>query len=213
MNEFNTITKAFTLAEILITISIIGIVAAMTIPALINSTQDMEFKNAWKKSYAELTQASKLMAQDNGNTLKGLFTGDTATVNAYGNYLKYTQICSPPSAVCMKSMVSTGYTNLETTLALNNGSSIMFLDGTNWAKATDCSDTGRGTPLGKTYCLEFYLDVNGNKGPNQFGKDLLGGVILEDGSLLPYGTSGFTTSGFMCPDGGFCNSYQYLMNN
>ena len=41
---------AFTLAEVLITLGIIGIVAEMTIPTLMNNVQDQAFKAAWKKS-------------------------------------------------------------------------------------------------------------------------------------------------------------------
>ena len=47
---------AFTLAEVLIVLGIIGIVAEMTIPSLVKQTQDLEFKSAWKKAYSELNQ-------------------------------------------------------------------------------------------------------------------------------------------------------------
>ncbi len=49
--------KAFTLAEVLITLGIIGIVAAMTMSALINKSQQMILKNQFKKSYSVLSQA------------------------------------------------------------------------------------------------------------------------------------------------------------
>ncbi len=49
--------NAFTLAEVLITLGIIGIVAAMTLPALINKSEKMILKNQFKKSYSTLTQA------------------------------------------------------------------------------------------------------------------------------------------------------------
>ena len=38
--------NAFTLAEVLITLGIIGIVAAITIPTLINNVQDAQYKTA-----------------------------------------------------------------------------------------------------------------------------------------------------------------------
>lgn len=47
----------FTLAEVLITIGVIGLVAAMTLPALINKSQQMILKNQFKKSYSTLAQA------------------------------------------------------------------------------------------------------------------------------------------------------------
>ena len=47
----------FTLAEVLITLGIIGVVAAMTMPTLINSTQGAQYKTAFKKALTVLSQA------------------------------------------------------------------------------------------------------------------------------------------------------------
>ena len=47
----------FTLAEVLITLGIIGVVAAMTMPTLINSTQGAQYKTAYKKALTVLSQA------------------------------------------------------------------------------------------------------------------------------------------------------------
>lgn len=52
--------NAFTLAEVLITLGIIGVVAAMTLPALVQSYQKMVLKNQFKKSYANFFNAVKL---------------------------------------------------------------------------------------------------------------------------------------------------------
>ncbi|MDD3238016.1 MAG: type II secretion system protein [Candidatus Gastranaerophilales bacterium] len=49
--------KAFTLAEVLITLVIIGVIAAMTIPSLLNNTNKEETKTAVKKAYSALSQA------------------------------------------------------------------------------------------------------------------------------------------------------------
>src|SRR5574344_935485 len=58
--------KAFTLAEVLIVLGIIGIVAAMTIPTLMTKIQDREFKIAAKKAYSVTQAAMKQMNYDNG---------------------------------------------------------------------------------------------------------------------------------------------------
>ena len=47
----------FTLAEVLITLGIIGVVAAMTIPTLISNTNVAQFKTAYKKALSTLNQA------------------------------------------------------------------------------------------------------------------------------------------------------------
>ena len=45
---------AFTLAEVLITLGIIGIVAAMTIPTLVSNYQKKVLKTQFTKKYAEI---------------------------------------------------------------------------------------------------------------------------------------------------------------
>jgi prepilin-type N-terminal cleavage/methylation domain-containing protein len=52
--------NAFTLAEVLITLGIIGVVAAMTMPTLINQTNGTQYKSAYKKSLAALSQGVAL---------------------------------------------------------------------------------------------------------------------------------------------------------
>ena len=58
--NFNMRTKkfGFTLAEVLITLGIIGVVAAMTIPTLISNTNSAKFKSQYKKTLSTLNQAA-----------------------------------------------------------------------------------------------------------------------------------------------------------
>ena len=53
---------AFTLAEVLITLGIIGVVAAMTLPTLINNAQNKQLEVAFKKSYSALSQIAQRVA-------------------------------------------------------------------------------------------------------------------------------------------------------
>jgi len=56
--------KGFTLAEVLITLGIIGVVAAMTIPTLIANTQGAQYRSKFKKALSTLNQAGRMaMAQ------------------------------------------------------------------------------------------------------------------------------------------------------
>ena len=57
-----TTKSGFTLAEVLITLGIIGVVAAMTIPTLIANTNSAKFRSQYKKAVSTLSQAG-LMAQ------------------------------------------------------------------------------------------------------------------------------------------------------
>ena len=60
---------AFTLAEVLITLGIIGVIAAITIPNLINNIQERQLKEAWKKEYSVLNQLYQKIANDNGGSI------------------------------------------------------------------------------------------------------------------------------------------------
>src|SRR5574344_2025785 len=63
--EMKKLRKAFTLAEILIVLAIIGVVAALTIPTLMNNIQDKEFETAQKKANSILANGFKLMMAKN----------------------------------------------------------------------------------------------------------------------------------------------------
>ena len=56
-----TTKKGFTLAEVLTKLMVIGVVAAMTIPTLMNSTSDQQYKVAYKKALSVLSQGIQLM--------------------------------------------------------------------------------------------------------------------------------------------------------
>ena len=65
-------SNAFTLADVLITLGIIGVVAAMTLPALICQTHNREIETALKKYYSVLQQVSLQMYNDEGQTINRL---------------------------------------------------------------------------------------------------------------------------------------------
>lgn len=82
--------KAFTLAEVLITLGIIGVVAAMTIPALIAKQQKHQTVTRLKEAYTTLFQAIKLSEIDNGSIENwdfGVTNDGAATLNWFNTYL------------------------------------------------------------------------------------------------------------------------------
>ena len=73
--------KGFTLAEVLITLGIIGVVAAMTMPTLINSTQGAQYKTAFKKSLTVLSQAVVMNIALNDYDLSQVVAGTNAAAD------------------------------------------------------------------------------------------------------------------------------------
>ncbi len=66
-HHFKSIKKGFTLAEVMITLGIIGVVAALTIPMLVASYQKIVLKNQFKKTYSVLSQNLLKSQLDYGN--------------------------------------------------------------------------------------------------------------------------------------------------
>ena len=75
----------FTLAEVLITLGIIGIVAAMTMPSLIQNHQKRVTAERLKKMYTTLRTAIDLAELDNGERENWSFATDDEATNFYNN--------------------------------------------------------------------------------------------------------------------------------
>jgi len=71
----NKTKSAFTLAEVLITLVIIGIVAALTIPPLINNMEKRHLIIGWRKAYSDVSRAL-LLAKANNDSFEGLGSTD-----------------------------------------------------------------------------------------------------------------------------------------
>lgn len=201
--------NAFTLAEVLITLGIIGVVAAMTMPTLMNSTQGAQYKAAYKKALSVLSQAVTLnMALDDWNfsdlatgdegadyTLDKLFTDRTNIVRteykkAVANYELNGCTTAGEGAsattTCPNGVAAPGTSNV--TLFFNDG--IMFTYDA--SKAKECTEATVNTDANRTTgkaCLG-YIDVNGLKGPNKVVSDAnnptdIYPVMFYDQSVLP----------------------------
>ena len=92
---------AFTLAEVLITLGIIGVVAAMTLPVLLSDTKEVEFTTRAKKAYSQILQAIKIYEAQNGTPgdFRTLFEAKNQTANSaqlaedFSKYFKGAVVC------------------------------------------------------------------------------------------------------------------------
>lgn len=204
--------QAFTLAEVLITLTIIGVVAAFTIPALINNTNEKELINAAKKNYSALNQAINMIRVNNDDSIIGIFTNKNVMRDEFAKYLSVAQKCDNATNGCWKTpfydlagnqvtyfywLYYDGDTGQGGTtpsgLILNDGTLLAFATGsTGTTSSVDCN---LGAPSGFTpddtddICGAVYIDVNGFKSPNTQGKDIFMFHITKrgGGSILPWG--------------------------
>lgn len=151
---------AFTLAEVLITLGIIGIVAEMTIPTLINNTQEQIYKVAYKKAYSTFSQAF-LRASGEGNLID--VTGlSSATVGAEANFATYKSYFLTVKE-CTSSNVSECWASTGETWR-GEVSAPSFIDKSGMAWKLNRSD-------GSYNACVILIDTNGFKKPNQYGLD------------------------------------------
>lgn len=74
--------KGFTLAEVLITLGIIGVVAAITIPGLMTRINNIKLQAQFKEGYSLLAQAVRMYNQDEEATIE-------AKIGMYKQFMKY----------------------------------------------------------------------------------------------------------------------------
>lgn len=167
---------AFTLAEVLITLLIIGVVASLVVPALIQNTQQAEYIVAWKKAYGIIFQTQLNMVRDYGS-VSGAFSnidntpiGGNNFMNSWLHYLSITKICSAGRIISdgchTKNFVGLDGNIMfynsgthEASVILNDGTFINFYSGM-CDGGSVCSDSN------------LFIDVNGVKGPNIVGRDV-----------------------------------------
>ncbi len=155
---------AFTLAEVLITLAIIGIVAAITIPSLIQSYKKTEYSTKLKKFYSTMQQAIQMSEIDNGE----LETWDFSVYeeDEEGNYsgTNYTYMESWVKKYLLPYIKYNKYvTEYNST---TNESDDIFAH----APTVYLSD-GSKLKINRGSCMDILYDVNGDKMPDKFGQD------------------------------------------
>ena len=176
-NKYGYIKKrAFTLAEILITLGIIGVVAALTLPGLITNVQKTIALTQVKRVYAILSATTNMAAVDHGDpSVWDMGTGTGASVARAKYfvetymlpYLKVAEVCennnTPNCKYTMRALNGSIYTNgLSNTYRfyLQDGAFVMV-----WANQATCKKCHQKQ-------VTIFYDVNGKKGVNTIGHDV-----------------------------------------
>lgn len=190
VNNFKN--KAFTLAEVLITLMIIGILALVTIPSLIQSWEEREAITKLKKTYAMLQQAFKMAEIDNGSPDTWNLTVSTTLTNLIP-YLPVLKDCKNQDGCVYTGMYKTlngvDYVSIAANQAWS-GYRILLKDNTSifTASASNTCALSIFSVNGSAACMNFMVDINGLKGPNVAGRDLFFFSMTKDG-IMPWGGS------------------------
>lgn len=176
--------KGFTLAEVLITLGIIGVVAALTIPTLMSKYRSIVFKAQFNKAYSVLSQVVEKWRDDCGGDIWSIYYDDsdrkgTQLRNDFYSYFKG-EANNPTSEI------KPYYTSAKnSTLSIHNcpagccvqpaKNSYRVVDGIMYLACA------------RDNVINFAFDINGNdKGPNKWGVDLFDFDLGQDNKLTTY---------------------------
>ncbi|MBR1753615.1 prepilin-type N-terminal cleavage/methylation domain-containing protein, partial [bacterium] len=163
--------RGFTLAEVLITLGIIGVVAALTIPTLMQSYQNKQYVSGFQKAWGVINNAIELSVANNGFSKNWDTMKDNLDVPYLEKYfLPYFKIikdcglekgqgCMPQEALRIDKSLEPGAHNDnlgQYKILLSDGSAMNL-----------CTNIGRGK------YVHIVVDTNGpKKGPNTYGRDI-----------------------------------------
>ena len=191
-NIFVKFKNGFTLAEVLITLVIIGVIAALTIPTAINNTKEQELKSQFKKAYSTISQAINKTNMNDfygyAQCYYGLDGGDNQVIECLDFYtalsknLQVQKICQGNAKAdgCIPTYqsYSTNSSNEGYSESKINNNSIVYV----------LSDSqiiilymGGSRPLPL-----FLVDINGHKGPNAGGKDIFSFRLYKKPDNSPF---------------------------
>lgn len=171
----------FTLAETLITLGIIGVVAAMTLPTLTAKYQKIQTVSKLKQTYSLIVEATKRAEADFGDIKYWEDIAPEATflkkyIKPYYKIIKEYDGTSFPSDFhnyCMSGEICDGYGVLHNSphVMLNNG--VML--------------TINAVAVDNTIFIIYMIDLNGFQKPNTFGKDVFLFNTTSSKGIVPYG--------------------------
>ena len=180
--------KAFTMAEVLITLMILGVIATLTIPALIQNHQKKSTAVAVKKAYSEILQATQKSIADNGSTDGWSANSSMAFFEQY--LYPYLQIKSKNS---FNDIYPNGWLQVsgkkETELSVVKGYGVVYTLNNGMTYTVNIYIENK-----KARWTSILVDINGKNPPNKLGRDIF---VISAGNtnsncqiVVPAGTCG-----------------------
>ncbi len=196
--------NAFTLAEVLITLGIIGVVATITIPTIVLNYQTKAWDTASQVFEKKLEEALKVM--NSQQTLAG-YENTEDFVNELSQHLKITKICKNDDLTsCFEDKVTWGTDNKEIDMQDIKHSRNFGLEdwdtetiGLQFANGTtgiivynpDCRQDPYSNQIKGTDCLAILYDTSGFAKPNTQAKDLRSINVIKLGQECAFESGGY----------------------
>ncbi|MEE3350050.1 MAG: type II secretion system protein, partial [Candidatus Gastranaerophilaceae bacterium] len=211
---------AFTLAEVLITLGIIGVVAALTLPTLINNYQKQETISKLKKVYAMLCNTTTMAVAEYGDTT-GWDVGDDLNWEngkAFAEkymipYLKVARVCeNNNTSDCNYPISKLNGQSFNNNNVYTKSYRFYLVDGTFISVAANRTFANLHDKL-----VQITFDINGQKNPNKLGRDVFSleyfikpndinvSVKEHEGKLLPSFFNRARDTILGTEDGEYCN--------
>ena len=191
--------NAFTLAEVLITLGIIGVVAAFTLPTLISKYQEHVIISKYKKMYSTLANAYNLAIAENGSPDQWQVETRIDFLKKLEPYLNVSEECynkvgctTMGDYVSLSGEIMFGNFNNSTVfpkLRLNNGFSISMTTNPNPDCIYTYTDENGTTTKTNNVCAQCYGVITNTKSTkeyNVYGKDFFSFVFTKQ-AVMPTG--------------------------
>ena len=200
--------NAFTLAEVLITIAILGIVAVMVMPIITTDVNKHTWTNGLRTAVSNLSNAfEQMMAIDITNRLEGtnlwqniinapVVSANNDVRNELGRYLSITDMGTgiPDGVTIIDQNNAEAGADVGDTVRfhLSNGTILymrLYDAGRNRKTSQECRTIKSNGGSLCSWVADMYVDVNGIKRPNRIGDDIYYFYLGSDGRLYPYGSN------------------------
>lgn len=199
--------RGFTLTEVLITLGVIGVVSALTIPTLINNYQTKALAIQIRKSVLDIENQIDILITEEGKTSFG--STSISTTDGLDNFMKshfkvlktcdseHTSECfANQEYIAMEGNKTTNFTCSGTSYLLANSSVICAQKITTQDVEVEEDTSSTSTPSVSIPSeenkywqtleglnIELYVDTNGQEGPNIGGRDMFHMYIRPDGRI------------------------------